>query len=235
MWPFNSKQTLVAGDFFQGFTDYHSHILPGVDDGVQVMSESLEMLKTYEQCGVKSVWCTPHIMDVAPSGNIILQQRFEKLKMAYQGSVSLHLAAEYMLDSGFPEHLKEKATLLPIGPYGDHLLVETSTFSPPINFDELLDQIKARGYFPLLAHPERYVYMGANDYRKLKARGVKFQLNLLSLMGFYGSGVQMKAERLLTTGQYNFLGGDLHGVGFLDSLIHRRINKKYIHLLQRIK
>lgn len=114
-----------------GFTDYHSHILPGVDDGVQTMDESLEILRLYEEQGIKSVWLTPHIMEDIPNTTAHLRDRFAELQAAYTGGVQLHLAAENMLDNLFEERLG-KNDLLPLGENGDHLLVETSYFSPPM-------------------------------------------------------------------------------------------------------
>jgi tyrosine-protein phosphatase YwqE len=85
---------------------------------------------------------------------------------------------------------------------------------------QILEQIKARGYHPVLAHPERYVYMGDEEYSRLKAMDVKFQLNLLSLIGGYGKTAQKKAKQLLKEGMYNLAGSDLHALSqcrFLDS------------------
>ena len=67
MWPFRKKQTLEESGFFRGFTDWHCHILPGVDDGVLTMDESLQILAEYERLGVKEVWLTPHIMEDIPN------------------------------------------------------------------------------------------------------------------------------------------------------------------------
>lgn len=63
MWPFRKKYSLADSGIFRGFTDWHSHIFPGVDDGVQTMDEALEILALYERRGVKEVWLTPHIME----------------------------------------------------------------------------------------------------------------------------------------------------------------------------
>ena len=209
MWPFRKKQTLEESGFFRGFTDWHSHILPGVDDGVQTMEEALQILAEYERLGVKEVWLTPHIMEDIPNTTAHLQERFAQLRSAYQGKVILHLAAENMLDNLFEERLT-KNDFLPIGNNGDHLLVETSYFNPPMGLRNILLRIKAKGYYPILAHPERYVYMGKNEYKQLKEMGVKFQLNLFSLKGMYGKDVKKKAKHLQKLGMYEYFGTDLH-------------------------
>jgi tyrosine-protein phosphatase YwqE len=157
MW-FRKRQTLEESGFFRGFTDWHSHILPGVDDGVQSMDESLQILAEYERLGVKEVWLTPHIMEDIPNTTEKLRDRFMELKAAYQGSIVLNLASENMLDNLFEERL-EKNDLLPIGKDGKHLLVETSYFNPPMGLNNILLRIKAKGYYPVLAHLERYLYM----------------------------------------------------------------------------
>lgn len=156
-----------------------------MDDGVQTMDEALEIIRLYEELGVKAVWLTPHIMEDIPNTTAHLRDRFAELQAAYTGGVQLHLAAENMLDNLFGERL-EKNDLLPLGENSDHLLVETSYFSPPMGLSNILFRIKAKGYYPVLAHPERYVYMSESDYRQLIDMGVKFQLNLFSLTGAYG-------------------------------------------------
>ena len=213
MWV-RKRQTLEESGFFRGFTDWHCHILPGVDDGVQTMDEALQILAEYERLGVKEVWLTPHIMEDIPNTTEKLRERFAELKASYQGSVMLHLASENMLDNLFEERL-EKNDLLPIGKDGKHLLVETSYFNPPMGLNNILLRIKAKGYYPILAHPERYLYMNENDYQRLKSMNIQFQLNLLSLWEGYGKAVQKRAESLQKQGMYNFTGTDLHNIGTL--------------------
>lgn len=89
----------------------------------------------------------------------------------------LYLATENMLDNLFEERLA-KNDVLPLGKDGKHLLVETSYFNPPMGLNNILLRIKTKGYIPVLAHPERYVYMDENDYRQLKGLNVRLQLNL---------------------------------------------------------
>ncbi|MDR2119187.1 MAG: capsular biosynthesis protein [Tannerellaceae bacterium] len=211
MWPFRKSYSLKESGFFESFTDHHSHILPGVDDGVQTVGESLEILHCYGQLGVKTVWLTPHIMEDIPNTTDGLKRRFEELEATYRGGITLRLAAEYMLDNLFEERLKAN-DLLPMGTKGDHLLVETSLFNPPVNMYHTLERIKAEGLHPVLAHPERYVYMDEKDYRKLKGMGVKFQMNLFSFTGSYGMEVKKTCKRLLRLGMYGMAGTDVHSL-----------------------
>lgn len=216
---FTSKKKLIDAGILQGSTDWHSHILPGVDDGIPKMEDALAVLKYYEEVGIHDVWLTPHIMEDVPNTTDELRARFAELKEAYNGPVQLHLAAENMIDNLFGERFA-KNDLLPIGPNGDHLLVETSYFQPPIDFYRTLKQIKEAGYQPILAHPERYRYMDDADYDRLISMKVKLQLNLMSLVGGYGKPVQIKAQSLLQKGYYTFYGSDLHRLGIYKEAIN---------------
>ncbi|MEE0889170.1 MAG: CpsB/CapC family capsule biosynthesis tyrosine phosphatase [Bacteroidales bacterium] len=198
-------------------SDVHSHILYGVDDGVQQLEESLQILRELENLGIENLWCTPHIMEDIPNQTNFLQERFLQLKQAYKGKIQLHLAAEYMIDNVFNERLSNK-DLLPHGELKNHLLVETSYFNPPLNLEETLQEIYSIGYYPLLAHPERYAYMEDSDYIRLKSNGIKFQLNLLSLKGMYGKTAQKKAEWLLSKNYYDQVGSDIHSIHQIHAL-----------------
>ena len=225
MFFFNLKKRLVDIRFFQGATDWHSHILPGVDDGVSSMEHSLKTLKYYETIGISDVWLTPHIMEDIPNQTEDLRNRFEELQAAYNGTVNLHLAAENMIDNLFYDRLANR-DLLPIGPKGDHLLVETSYFQPPLNLYDTLQRIREIGYQPILAHPERYAYMDLEDYDKLKRMNIKLQLNLCSLAGGYGPEAQEKALAILAKGYYSFYGSDLHRLDAFKYAVTRKTLKK---------
>ena len=210
---------------FRGFTDWHSHILPGVDDGIRSLDASLEVLKRYEDAGIKKVWLTPHIMEDYPNTTEGLKARFEELQAAYKGPVELRLAAENMLDSLFEERL-ESRDFLPIGDEGNHLLVETSYMNPPYGFEEMLRRAMSAGYFLVLAHPERYRYMDEDDYRELKSKGVLFQTNFASLVGGYGETARKKAEWLLKEGMIDLTGSDLHRLSFFNETLEQSPKKK---------
>lgn len=193
---------------FTGLTDCHSHLLPGVDDGVQTLEESLGCLSIHQRLGFKEVWLTPHIMEDVPNTTDILKLRFDEMKQAYTGPLRLHLAAEYMMDPLLSNRIR-RGDLLPMD---DKLLVETSYYDAPGNFYDMLESIRTAGYVPLLAHPERYHYMNKKDYIGLKDRGVRLQLNLLSLVGLYGPQVKEKAKMLYASGLYDAAGTDLHSL-----------------------
>ena len=209
MWPFNRKKSITEVHLLAGGTDYHSHILPGVDDGVRTTEEALQVLQDIEATGITDVWFTPHIMEDYPNTCESLKELFATFRATYKGYINLHLAAEYMLDNHFTP-LLESNNLLPIGRNGNHLLVETSYYTPPMSLHATLQQIKAKGYFPLLAHPERYLYMEKKDYKELLEMGIKFQLNLPSLAGFYGPEVKKRALWLLKNNIYSVAGSDTH-------------------------
>jgi tyrosine-protein phosphatase YwqE len=230
MWPFHRSSTLLSSSIFRGLTDWHSHLLPGVDDGVQSLSESLAALAYYEQIGVSEVWLTPHIMEDIPNTSSELRTVFEELKEAYKGSIKLHLASENMIDNLFDQRL-EADDLLPLGD-NKNLLVETSYFNPPMNFYKRLERIKDCGYTPVLAHPERYVYMGRSDYQRLKSMGILFQLNLPSLSGMYGRQAKKNAEWLLASGFYNLLGTDIHSLADHQQQFHISIKQTFINAVQ---
>ena len=226
MFFFNKKHTIAASGILQGAVDHHSHILPGVDDGVETIDEALHILATYETLGIKAVWLTPHIMEDIPNSPAKLQARFEELKAAYTGDIQLHLAAEYMIDNHLRKLLDDNKERLPLGSTGKHILVETSYYNAPLKMRDTLQQIKSLGYFPLLAHPERYMYLDNADYHKLHSQGVKFQLNLASLVGGYGKAVKKKAEWLLSNGLYSVAGTDLHCEEAIEYITKCKLSKQ---------
>ncbi|MDE6378943.1 MAG: capsular biosynthesis protein [Muribaculaceae bacterium] len=226
MWLFKEKVASLDGSgFLSGLTDWHSHVLPGVDDGIKTIDESLEVLRHFDAKGVDTLWLTPHIMEDYPNTTDKLRAKFDELQNAWNGRLKLRLASENMLDPLFEERLRA-GDLLPIGDNADHLLVETSYFSAPMGFDDMIDSIMKAGYYPLLAHPERYTYMDEDDYKRLKEKGVKMQLNYVSLVGGYGETSRKKSIWLLKNGYIDVVGSDLHRLKSNVTLIAEKPSKK---------
>lgn len=224
---FERKKRLLDSVFFDGKTDYHSHILFGVDDGVKELSESLEVLSYYESLGVKRVFFTPHV-NLIYNDRTLIETNFKTLKNRYNGSIELHLAAEYLLDSGFYRQMEQGLKCIE----DNMMLVESSYLYKSANFDEILFQIANGGFIPIIAHPERYLFMGMNEYHKLKNCDYLFQLNLLSLSGIYGSEVKRRALYLLERGMYDLIGTDMHNLDLFKNYIRKiRLSKSQYHSL----
>ena len=217
----------------EGFRDCHCHLLPGVDDGVKELHETLKILELWQSLGVKEVWLTPHIMEDIPNKTQELKQKCEELKTVAPKGITLRLSAENMMDNLFLQRL-ELRDLLPIGRDRQHLLVETSYYRPPMDMHSFFIRIKESGYIPVLAHPERYQYMDMSVYKMWKEKGVLLQLNVPSLVGAYGPEVQYKAEKLLNKGMYDYCGTDTHSIRFVEYFLNGKISKKTVRKVQEI-
>ena len=214
-------------------TDIHSHLLPGIDDGVKSLDESIEIIKKFISLGYKKLIITPHVMeDTYNNSTKIILNKFKELQNAVKNlDIELDISAEYYADSEFLKRI-ETGDLLPINE--KYLLFETSYYEKPINLEEIVFKIQTKGLTPVLAHPERYRYIeDLDDYEKLKDLGVLFQCNINSFGGFYGKNVQKKVKYLAKQHMIDFLGSDCHSMKYMDSLEKVIKNKNFIKLIER--
>jgi tyrosine-protein phosphatase YwqE len=186
------------------------------------METSLRLIRGLADLGYKKIITTPHINgDVFPNTPDIIHTGRAAVTAALQEQhidVSFHAAAEYLLDDGFARSLAAGEPFLTLK---DNLvLVELSFAVPSINLKDMLFQLQLKGYQPVLAHPERYLYFGANKgwYDRIRDAGCLFQVNLLSIIGYYGKEARQLAEFLLKKRYVDFLGTDLHHERHLDAL-----------------
>lgn len=200
-------------DFFQGACDVHCHLLPGVDDGFPTAEKSLHALQKLEQNGVKRMILTPHFMkDYPDNDRASITSHFEtfKAKASEVCGIELRLGAEYMLDARFMEHFKQG--FLTLDKEGTHVLCETSYLMYEHGITEMIYDVMCEGFQPVIAHPERYQYANDQNYQRWKDKRYKFQLNLLSLAGAYGSPAFTKSHKMLKDGMYDYVGSDMHGL-----------------------
>ena len=233
MWLLSNKVKVKDSGLLEEFRECHCHLLPGVDDGVKELHETLKILELWQSLGVKEVWLTPHIMEDIPNKTLELKQKCEELKTVAPKGITLRLSAENMMDNLFLQRLEQR-DLLPIGRDRQHLLVETSYYNPPMDMHRFFERIKESGYIPVLAHPERYQYMDMSTYKMWKEKGVLLQLNMPSLVGAYGPEVQYKAEKLLDKGMYDYCGTDTHSMRFVEYFLNGKISKKTVRKVQEI-
>lgn len=197
----------------ENYTDIHSHLLPGIDDGAKSISDTLFLLNSMKKMGFGQFTATPHVITniwdntreiIESTKNQVLQD-FEERNL----SVDLHAAAEYMMDDSFVKLFKSQKLLTLKDNY---VLVEMSYINAPIQLYDIIFELQVAGYIPILAHPERYVFYHNNfsEYEKLKKAGCLFQLNLLSTVGYYGKKETETAQKLLEKGLIDFTGSDIH-------------------------
>jgi len=204
--------------------DMHSHLLPGIDDGLQEVEQSVEFIRDLKNLGYKKLYCTPHILsDLYPNSPETILPRLALVRDALKAAnvdMPIEAAAEYMIDHMFADLIakSKKEDLLTIG--GDYILVEMSYLAPSPNFDQVIFDLRMLGLQPILAHPERYSYYHHQfeQYERFKDLGCKLQVNLLSLSGGYGPHVKKTAEKLFKNQMVDFLGTDMHHERHLANL-----------------
>ncbi|MFH6603627.1 tyrosine-protein phosphatase [Maribacter algicola] len=230
---FNRKKYLI--DALKGFIDIHNHILPGVDDGAKTVEESIALIKGFSEYGIQNFIATPHIMDnYYPNNPGTISKSLEILNHGLAindlNHISVEASAEHMIDSNF-ENLLANGEVMTL--QNNYLLVEMSYLQASINFDEAIKKIAEHRLFPILAHPERYVFLQKKfkKYQKMKDQGVLFQMNLLSLGEFYGKEVQQTAMKLLEADLINFLASDVHNKTQLEGLKEIKVTNKLLDTL----
>ena len=215
--------------------DFHSHLIPGIDDGSPDVETSLQLLEGLHGLGFKKVLTTPHVhgdfyKNTTAGIRSGLQQLQAALPASPAASLKVGVAAEYYLDNYF------LAEVLPQGliTFGNNqVLVEVSMMGWPQNFDQILFAVQAAGYKPVLAHPERYQFESTiTVFEKLKERGVQLQMNLLGPLGYYGPGVKALALQLLDAGLYDYAATDMHHDRHLGTL--RKMASGEPALMQRL-
>lgn len=215
--------------------DIHSHLIPGIDDGVKTLDESIFILRQYEELGFKKVITSPHVVSDGynNSTQTIIEGRDKVRNAIRENGINLEFdaVAEYYLDESMYEKI-EKRDLLTIGDK-NFVLVELSYLAKANNVNDLLYKLQVAGYRVILAHPERYPYYYEKDfatYNSLKDRSVYFQINMLSLSGRYGKGARSVAEKLIDENMVDFIGTDLHNARHME-LIKECLSERYLSKL----
>jgi protein-tyrosine phosphatase len=207
------KKPLRSLDFSSIGLDIHSHLIPGIDDGAKSLEVSVALIRQMMAMGFTRIITTPHVMSGNyPNTKQDMLEGLASLKRFLQEEsikIPISVAAEYYLEQEFLELLESEPLLtLP----NNHLLVEVSKLSAFKGFFDCLFRIQLKGYKIILAHPERYLYYHNNYkvYEDLKSKDVLFQVNILSLLGYYGKNIKKIAHRLVEDNLVELLGTDIH-------------------------
>lgn len=198
--------------------DYHSHILPGLDDGATTLQNAVELVSAMASWGFEKIYCTPHINAKYPNTPSDIREAFELLQDAVSNQVQLAMSAEYRLvPETWPEVL-EKNWIMPIE--DKYILTEL-----PISHREEMREIKpleefkkllSMGLTPILPHPERYFYLSHEELLRFVDAGVVIQCNYGSLAGLYGPEAQDRAFSLVSEGIVSLYGTDMHNLKYVE-------------------
>lgn len=202
--------------------DLHSHIIPNIDDGAQSIEQSIELILNLKNLGFQKIITTPHVHPRYPNTPEVIMNGFKTLqdeiaKRAIE--MEIEVAAEYFVDEVFSEKLERGDEILSFG--DKYVLVESSFVNKPIFFESVMFELIAKGYKPVLAHPERYQFLeGSIEWlEELKSIGVLLQVTIGSIGGYYGAEPEKLGTVLLKKNMVDFLGSDLHRmkhVSFLE-------------------
>lgn len=213
----------------------HSHLLPGLDDGVVSLEKSKEVILRLQSLGYSKLITTPHIMsDSYRNSPETILPALEQLKsyLVNEGvGINISAAAEYYLDDSLMTLMSSNDQLLTFG--SGHFLFETNYLSEPYALKDFIFKATSKGYRPILAHPERYQYMTLEKAEDIMNRGVILQVNMLSLSGFYGKPIQKMAEKLIEKKWIGVLGSDCHSIlhaQALDQVLNAPAFKKALDL-----
>lgn len=202
--------------------DLHSHLIPGIDDGVKSWDESLNLLSQLSELGYKKLITTPHIIQsYYPNTPAKIREGVAELNRLLAESninIDVEAGAEYYLDEYFAKQVETKQDLLSFG--NGYILIETPFMNKPIFLEETVFNLQANGFKPILAHPERYTYLQNNLelIKNLTSLGLFMQVNISSLTGYYSKEAQKLAKHLIDTNQIHFLASDIHHQKHLDQI-----------------
>jgi len=216
--------------------EIHSHILPGIDDGSKTIDESIEIIKNAIDNGVTDIILTPHYIVGSDYmvNNADKKKLLTKLKTRLKKEnidINLYLGNEVFVENNMPELIdNNEITTINNSKY---LLFEL-----PMNYsfnglDNVIFDLRNKGYYPIIAHPERYAFLKENPklIEDLIDKGALFQGNIGSFIGSYGKRTKEVALLYIKHNIYTFIGTDTHHTNnpFYNSIEEvKQLLKKYI-------
>ncbi len=215
----------------EGFVDIHSHILPGIDDGAKDINESKELIEEMQGIGFSKIIGTPHTYPgLYDNTEDSIKSAFKKVENLEIKDIELDYGTEYMLEKSIISKSRDKNLLC----FKDnYVLIEMSFISEPIGLADIIFEIKVNGFIPVLAHPERYLFIDKKKYFELKKRGCLFQANLLFMTEYYGVIIRKKLDKLIDYGLIDFVGSDIHNLNHIKAF-ENKVKCKKIDEIEKI-
>lgn len=199
------------------FADFHSHLVPGVDDGARTVEEAVESVERMVWSGIRKIITTPHLDGSLTLHSRTLEERLSEVSESFDEvaeivgrqfpEIDFHRGHEIMLD--VPDVSFEDPRLRLAGTR--FVLLEWPRLHLPPGTTQVLHRIRTEGYVPIVAHPERYIGIDVALANRWRDVGAFLQINYGSLDGRYGAEARTFALRLLRRGMADYLASDFHG------------------------
>ena len=205
-----------------GLIDVHSHLLYGIDDGCLDLHESLSCIKRLIQFGYTGTICTPHFwhaqypLNTVPQieGHVArLQSQIEDAGFNYK----IWTGGELRLAPDSPKWLQNNP--IPTLANSNYVLFDLWVEKWPKWANKSIEILLAKGYQPIMAHPERHTNIKKYDkvIENLTQQGILFQGNLQAFTGELGYNADLFAQEMLNNDKYIMLGLDMHQFETLDN------------------
>lgn len=194
--------------------DIHCHILPNVDDGSESLEESIEMAKIAESEGITRIVNTSHChFDFKYKKGNELKLELEKFNQALKEeniNIEVLLGNELYYTSDLIERFDELDFFSMNN--SKYILMEFSPINFPKNIEDVIYEIKIRGYIPIIAHAERYkqVQEDVNIVLDCIKEGTLIQVNASSILGKNGEKAEDTSKKLLDNNMVHFVATDAH-------------------------
>ena len=192
--------------------DWHTHILPGIDDGSRDTEESIKMLSELKAQGIEYVVATPHFIANAESVDEFLERRdkaYANLTAAAdEGLPKILCGAEVKYYPGIAR--MDGLERLTVGDTKILLLEMPMAKWTKYTLKELFELASTKGLIIVLAHVERYLAMQEGDTpEKLCKNGILMQVNASFINGIW---TKRRALKYMAQGYFHFLGSDCHNM-----------------------
>ena len=236
---FSKKKHSYLDSFSLLGTDIHSHLIANIDDGTKTIDESIDIILEMKSLGISKIITTPHTMKGGYNNTAkIITKGYKELIKELENrkiDIKIEVASEYYMDESFIKLLTNKNEILTFG--DNYLLFEMSYMTKHSNMKSVFFDMNIAEYKPVLAHPERYPYLyGENldKFKEIKKTGVLFQINLFSLVGYYGKSAKLVAEQLIDAEMVDFVGTDIHNTSQLK-VLKSCLKSKYVNKILNYK
>ncbi len=210
--------------------DFHSHIIPNIDDGSTSMKDTINMINEARQAGFTEIISTSHYIQKYYDLDCFEREKIldiikKKVSEKKEINIKLYLGSEIYFTPEIIELVKnKKASTINNTRY---LLFELPMNTKPLFVKEMVYKLMQNGYIPIIAHPERYSYVQENIryIEELAGMGVLFQSNYGSIIGMYGNSAKKTLKKLLKNNLISFLGSDVHRTGQIYPKIPKALKK----------